>query len=82
MAETVFFAKVEWDSEAEVWYISETNFPGLVAESETEEGLVRKVHELVPELYRLNAHLIDWQPDGDLPICVMSERLERIRIAG
>ena len=45
------FATASWDEDAGVWYVSETNFPGLVAEAGTQRELIRKIHRLVPELY-------------------------------
>ena len=45
------FATASWDEDAGVRYVSETNFPGLVAEAGTQQELIRKIHRLVPELY-------------------------------
>ena len=52
-----YFATMSWDEDAGVWYISDTDFPGLVAEAYSQRRLVRKVRELVPELYEVNRHL-------------------------
>jgi len=69
----------EWDAEAGVYYVSKSDVPGLVAEAEDLEALLAKLRVLIPELVRLNAHLIDFELDGDLPIALMSKRLEHIR---
>lgn len=53
-----YFAAISWDVEASVWYVSETDFPGLAAEAETQQELVRKVRELVPDLRTANRHLM------------------------
>lgn len=53
-----YSAATAWDSEAGVWYVSETDFPGLVAEAETREGLMRKIRLLVPELHDANRYLM------------------------
>ena len=43
-----YHATLSWDGEAEVWYVSDTDFPGLVAEAPTQKELVDKIHLLVP----------------------------------
>ena len=52
-----YAATILWDEEAGVWYVAETNFPGLVAEAETQHGLVEKIRLLIPELHDANRHL-------------------------
>ena len=49
-----FFVKAEWDAEANVWYVSETNVPGLSLEAETPDALLAKLDCAVPELLELN----------------------------
>ncbi len=39
----ICFAEISWDEEAGVWYVSETEFPGLVAEAASERDLVRMI---------------------------------------
>ena len=53
-----YFAAISWDGEANVWYVSETDFPGLAAEAETLQELVRKIRQLVPDLCDANRHLV------------------------
>ena len=43
-----------WDEEAGVWYVSETDVPGLATESTTVEGMTRKLRTLIPTLLSLN----------------------------
>lgn len=52
----------EWDDEARVWVATSEDIPGLVTEAETQQQLVDRLRSLVPELLKLNAHLL---PDGD-----------------
>ena len=61
-----YHATMSWDEEARVWYVSDTDFPGLVAKADTQRELVRKIHQLVPELFEANRHLCgSWiTPDG------------------
>jgi len=43
-----------WDDEAGVYYVAESNVPGLSAESETVEGIQAILQNRIPELVRLN----------------------------
>ena len=49
-----YFAEISRDEEAGVWYISDTDFPGLVAEAASQRELQDEIRELAPELYELN----------------------------
>ena len=80
MQERYFTVKAAWDKEAGVWYVFESDVPGLVAEAETPQELMGKLLELVPELVELNRHLLDWEPKDELPIQLMAEQLERVRL--
>lgn len=52
-----YHAELSRDDEAGVWYVSDTDFPGLVAEAASKLDLAMKIRELLPELYELNRHL-------------------------
>lgn len=66
-----------WDPEAEVWWATSADVPGLVAEEPTLEALVETVRHLVPELLRLN----DAIPEGDVaPIDFIADRHEQVRL--
>ena len=77
-----YFAEISWDEEAGVWYVSETDFPGLIAEAPSERGLLKRIHALVPELYELNRHLFGEPALKAIPLRMTSSRLETIRLAG
>ena len=81
MEQDSHFATASWDEDAGVWYVSETSFPGLVAEAGTQRELIRKIHRLVPELYEANRHWMDGEFRKDIPIQVSAGRLETIRLA-
>jgi len=49
-----YSVKCACDAKARVWYVSETNVPGLAKESATVEGMTRKLRALIPELLSLN----------------------------
>lgn len=41
---------VDFDSEAEVWFVRETTLPGLRTEANTLDDLVAKLRTMVPDL--------------------------------
>ena len=45
---------VRWDGDAMVWYVDETNVPGLTGEAETIEAMLTKLDVLVPEMLEEN----------------------------
>lgn len=53
------FVRAEWDDEAGVWVATSDDVPGLVAEADTTEALLAKLHVLIPELLEANDY-----PDG------------------
>lgn len=77
-----FFVKAEWDDEAKVWYVSQTDVPGLVAEADTPDELTEKLLVLVPEMLEENG-LIECE-DHDLlpevPFSLMIDQLKGKRI--
>ena len=52
-------ATLSWDNQTKVWYVSETNFPGLAAEACTSPELLTKIERLAPELFELDLHLLE-----------------------
>lgn len=72
---------VVWDEEAKVWYVAESNIPGLAAEAATTEDMLSKLRTLIPELVALNRHLLADHDDAELPVRLTTERLERFHFA-
>ena len=76
-----YFAVMLRDEEAGVWYVSETNFPGLVAEAETQPALVQKVRLLIPDLHDANRHLMPTHSRGDeIVIQLTTKHRETIKL--
>ena len=50
------FVRAEWDEETEVWVATSDDVPGLVAEADTTEALLAKLHILIPELLEANGY--------------------------
>ena len=78
MQTRTFNVKAGWDEKAGVWCVSESDVPGLVAEAVSVEALWEKLRDLIPDLVRLNRHLIDADIDPCLPVHLMAERSERM----
>ncbi len=76
-----YSATILWDDEAAVWYVAETDFPGLVAEAETQQRLVRKIRQLMPELYHANRHLMPDESWEEIAIRLTVGQLETIKLA-
>ena len=69
--------RAEWDDEAKVWFVIESDIPGLAAEGATIEELEAKLRVIVPELASLNRHLMDRAADGDISVRLKAERFEK-----
>lgn len=48
------WVRYRWDAEAGVWYVCDSNVPGLSAEAPTPEEMEARLSVLVPELLQLN----------------------------
>jgi hypothetical protein len=75
MAKRTFTVRCEWDPEAEVWFVAESNVPGLATEAKNPEAMTKKLKALIPELLSLN------QPDGDeeVPLELLYKCSTRVR---
>jgi predicted RNase H-like HicB family nuclease len=51
---TAYTVNCRWDDEAGVWYVAESDVPGLATEAETLEQLEQKLAVMIPELLELN----------------------------
>ena len=54
MATPIYNISCTWDAEADVWYATSDDVPGLVAESDSLDTLIEDVRQLTPELLELN----------------------------
>ena len=50
-----FYVEAEWDEEAKIWYVADTNIPGLSTEGETLELLTERVEQVASELISANS---------------------------
>lgn len=52
--ETTFHIATKYDDEAQVWYVSDSDVPGLATEAPTVDELLRKLKVMVSEMLTLN----------------------------
>jgi hypothetical protein len=71
-----FSVRCEWDQEAKVWFVAESNVPGLSTEAPTQEAMSKKLLVMIPELVSLN------DPDGDeeVPLELLYACSTRVRM--
>lgn len=50
----MFFVQAAWDNEANVWFVLDTDVPGLATEASSLDGLLDKLKVMVPEMLELN----------------------------
>jgi predicted RNase H-like HicB family nuclease len=68
--------RITWDDEAKVWYVEESDIPGLATEADTLEELRRKVPIIIQDLLE---HERD-RPD-EIEIDFIAYAHDRVRIA-
>lgn len=73
-----YYVKAEWDAEAKVWYVAETNVPGLSVEAKTPDDLLEKLDCAVPELLELNG-VFAHEHMPRVPYDLMMKRLAEAR---
>lgn len=61
---------VDWDADASVWYVSESNVPGLIAEAASLDEMVKKLDVLVPEMLEENGFHVS----ATVPFCLLANR--------
>jgi hypothetical protein len=54
MATVTFTIYCQWDEEAKVWFVADSDVPGLAAEAPTPDALNQLLRSRVPELVEMN----------------------------
>lgn len=49
-----FFVHAAWDDDAKVWFVADTDVPGLATEAASLDDLASKLQVMVPEMLELN----------------------------
>ena len=78
MQRHMIVVRAQWDPEAEVWVATSADLPGLVTEAESHQELVKKLHEMIPDL-------LEGEDFGDgqlpeIPVMIMSEHMQKVRL--
>ena len=69
--------KASFDREAGVWFVSDTEVPGLSTEAPSFDALCEKVLNLAPELLELNG----WQDGREVAIEIIAHATSKVRLA-
>lgn len=64
-----------WDPEARVWYVEDSDVPGLATEADTAEELIQKLNVMTPELLRDNADRLP-----QIPVALVMKRKETLLV--
>lgn len=78
MAYTV---QATWDEETKVWVAESEDIPGLVAEAESPEALMKKLRVLVPELLEINGCLRGGEESVEVVIRYQREERATVSVA-
>ena len=76
-----FEVHAHWDPEVKRWWTTSEDIRGLATEADTFEELLKNILEIAPILLEENGILLDDDELEGLPITIMAERLETVRIA-
>jgi hypothetical protein len=76
----VFTVKAEWDEDAGVWYVSDSDVPGLATEAPTVEELEARILAIVPDLVDLNRETLDGDESADIPVHVLASKVGHARL--
>ena len=78
MQRHMIVVRARWDPEAEVWVATSDDLPGLVTEAENHQELVKKLHEMIPDLLEGEDLGDDQLPE--IPVMIMSEQMHKVRL--
>jgi Domain of unknown function (DUF1902) len=77
-----FTVTCEWDNETSLWYVSESNVPGLTAEAPTAESMEKLLDARIPELLRLNRpELFSHESPRHVPFDLLTRRHRELKLA-
>jgi hypothetical protein len=82
MKKVEFHVCCMWDDEASLWYVHESNVPGLSAEAPTVEAMEALLDERIPELLRLNRpELFKTEAALEVPFDLVARRHRDLKLA-
>lgn len=72
-----FTVECRWDADTKLWYVHDSNVPGLGGEAPTRERMMALVCERIPELLKLNSPDLDMH---DVPVELLLSQKERLQL--
>lgn len=77
-----FHVRCDWDPEASVWYVAESDVPGLSVEAPTMELMQEKVLQAALELIELNMPdlIRTARPHDDVPLSLVYHRDTNLKL--
>jgi len=79
MRKHTFTIHCEWDEEASVWYVADSNVPGLAAEAATAEQMKEILLARIPELVHANSPAMP-NDHCEVPLELLWKQMGRVRI--
>lgn len=79
MVAQTYVVHAEWDAEANYWYVSDSNVPGLATGADSVPELLVKLRVMVPELITLNGLTEPFE--GDVPFELFARYQETMRLS-
>lgn len=67
-----------WDADAKLWYVHESNLPGLGGEAPTRRAMNALLRERIPEMLKLNTP--ECTDHTDMPVELLMSRKEKLQL--
>lgn len=74
---SLMFVKADFDRDANVWYVSDSDIPGLVTEAATFDDLCQKIPIMAAELLSLNGGA----ESGEVLIEIIAHTTSKVKLA-
>lgn len=72
--------KAAYDAEASVWYVEESDVPGLATEAATIELLIKKLPGMIADLLEMNSSNGDDGEVCEVPIELIAHASSRVKV--
>jgi hypothetical protein len=79
MTEVRFEVTCQWDEEAQLWYVLESNVPGLSAEAPSKPEMAKLLAVLIPQLVQLNQPERG-RPSDEVPIELLYRETQTLKV--
>jgi hypothetical protein len=69
--------KAAFDRDAGVWYVSDSEVPGLATEAANFDALCERIASITPDLLALNG----WEGGGEVALEIIAHTTSKVRLA-